>query len=183
MKLSYKPLKAAQTTAYMIGLHGGQISLMALIKLLYLADRKALVDTGYTITGDAMVSMDHGPVLMRIYDNTKSDWGNEDDPWREYISDRAGYQLSLIKSNPPTSELSKYEMEILKQIHDEYGQLSASQLRRLTHELPEWNDPHGSSSPIDPIKILEEDGKSENEIARIVNEAQQEFAINRLLSK
>ena len=45
----------------------------ALIKILYLADRKALVEReSLQIKGDAMVCMPYGPVLSRIYDDSKS---------------------------------------------------------------------------------------------------------------
>ena len=34
-----------------------------LIKLMYLADRRCLIETGFPITGDRMVSMPKGPEL------------------------------------------------------------------------------------------------------------------------
>ena len=49
-------------------IHNTPLDTIVLIKLLYLADRKALLESGYTITGDGMVSMPLGPVLSTIYD-------------------------------------------------------------------------------------------------------------------
>ena len=39
-----------------------------LIKLLYLADRAALIETGSPITGDRYVSMKFGPVLSNVFE-------------------------------------------------------------------------------------------------------------------
>ena len=71
MRFFFDINKATQAAAHLVYLQGGKINLMALIKLLYLADREALLETGYPITGDQMVSMPHGPVLSRIYDEAK----------------------------------------------------------------------------------------------------------------
>lgn len=39
------------------------MSYLRMLKLLYLADRESLKETGHTITGDRVVAMEHGPVL------------------------------------------------------------------------------------------------------------------------
>lgn len=71
MRWIYNPLKAAQAAAHLLQLHHGSMNVMVLVKLLYLADRQALVESGYPITCAAMVSMPHGPVLSQIYDAIK----------------------------------------------------------------------------------------------------------------
>src|SRR5438105_4403367 len=45
---------------------GKQMSRLRLIKLLYIADREALLETGRPITSDTIVAMKHGPVLSRF---------------------------------------------------------------------------------------------------------------------
>ena len=182
MRLSFNQKKAAQAAAHLVDLHGGQINLMALLKLLYLADRKALLEAGYPITGDEMVSMPHGPVLSRIYDSVK--WGRiDDDPWYDYITERTNYDVSLVKKDFEREELSDYEVEVLERIHKEYGHMNQFELRDLTHTLPEWNDPHGSSFPIDPAEILRAAGKSGLEIERITRTAEEIYFIDNLRSK
>ena len=176
--------KASQAAAYMVKLHGGHLNLMSLLKLLYLADRLALLETGYTITGDRMVSMPNGPVLSRIYDFAK--WGKPKDPqdesaqWYEYITERNDREVSLVKSTPEIDELSEYEMEVLKKIHDEYGHLGPFELRDLTHTLPEYQDPDGSSIPIDPVDILRLEGKANEDISRIVRTATEVLFLDNL---
>lgn len=171
--------KAAQAAAYLIQLHGGHINVMVLIKLLYLADRMALIESGFPITGDQMVSMPHGPVLSQIYDSIK--WEPEGDPWYNYISEQNHHEVSLLQQDPKTDELSKYELGILKYIHKEYGHLNQYKLRDLTHDLPEWTDPRGSSLPIDPLTILRAEGKSDAEIELLSQASEEMFHIDAFL--
>ena len=63
MRFCFDEEKTAQAAAYLLWKFGRRHNVMALMKLLYLADRKALIERGHPITGDHMVSMPHGPVL------------------------------------------------------------------------------------------------------------------------
>jgi uncharacterized phage-associated protein len=173
--------KAAQAAAYLVKLHGGRMNAMALIKLLYLADRTALVETGFPITGDKMVSMPHGPVLSQIYDSTK--WETEGDPWYTYLSEKTNHEVGLVVKELKTFELSAYEIGLLDRIHKEYGHLNQYQLRELTHDLPEWTDPNGSSYAIEPTAILRAAGKSDADIERLSQEAEEIFFLRNLLLK
>ena len=177
MKFLYNQVKAVQAAAYMVRLHGGHMDVLVLIKLLYLADRKALIDSGYPITGDSMVSMPHGPVLCGIYDSIK--WN--DSPWCDYITERSHDEVSLRIQEPDTGELSDYEAKVLETIHEHYGHMGPWDLRRLTHELPEYEDPHGSSYPIEPADILRHAGKSDHEIEILTREAEEFRTVGRLL--
>jgi|SRR2546426_4335491 len=182
MRLLFNPRKAAQAAAYLVKSKGGTINVLSLVKLLYLADRVALVESGYTITGDKMVSMPHGTVLSRVLDSI--DWeSGDDDPWRGYISERTDNAVSLADPTPEFDELSQYETEVLDRIIKEYGHLTPSQLRRLTHELPEYQDPDGSSLPIEPVTILRAVGKSEAEIRDATQDAEAFYLTSRLLKK
>jgi uncharacterized phage-associated protein len=67
MKLLFNEAKATQAAARLLKLRGGSMSYIKLMKLLYLADREALIRWGRPITTDRYVSMDNGPVLSRIY--------------------------------------------------------------------------------------------------------------------
>ena len=179
MRLFFNRRKAAQAAACLVQLHDGAINLMALIKLLYLADREVLLETGYTITGDKMVSMPHGLVLSRIYDSIK--WGKtEGDPWYEYITERDSNEVSLLNPSPERDELSDYEVGVLERIHETYGPLDRFELRDLTHTLPEWTDPEGSSYPIDPAEILRLAGKSNTEIEQFTRMAEEMYFLAHL---
>jgi uncharacterized phage-associated protein len=165
MRFVYNPRKAAQAAAYLVRLNGGQMDVMSLIKILYLSDRKSLVRRGRPITGDRMVSMPHGPVLSRIYDQIKlGSEGEQGQDWSEYLSERQGNTVALKQPDPPVDELSEFERDILREEHAQYREFSFGQLKKMTHDLPEYQDPDGSSLPIDPARILREAGWSEEEI-------------------
>lgn len=177
MRFVYNPVKAAQAAAKIIKLHGGPIDTLVLMKLLYLADREALLDSGYTITGDAMVSMPHGPVLTNILDCITCN----ERPWRDYIQERQNHLLSLEVPDPSDDELSEYEIEILERVHQLYGHLGPWQIRKLTHELPEYEDPNGSSCRIEPSDILKFAGRSQKDIETLTGEAESLYSVQRLI--
>jgi uncharacterized phage-associated protein len=174
----YNPRKGAQSAAYLVRLNGGQMDIYALIKILYLSDRKALVQRGRPITGDAMVSMPYGPVLSRIYDDSKSPEEIQNDFWRESFTARENNQVFLRQDNPPTDELSQYERDVLKETYEGYHQYNFGQLRDLVDRLPEYVDPKGSSLPIDPVTILREEGWSDEEISDARMSAREELFLN-----
>jgi uncharacterized phage-associated protein len=173
IRFLYNPKKAAQAAALLVGFNGGRMDLYALIKVLYLADRKALVDRGRPITGDKMVCMPYGPVLSQILDEAGSPEPNEF--WRQYLSSRDNNSISLQNHNSPADELSEYERDVLKDAHDRYGRYSFADLKRYTHRLPEYADPEGSSCLIDPATILREEGWTDEEIQDARKSAREEL--------
>lgn len=178
MQFLYNPKKGAQSAAYVVRLNGGCMDVYALIKILYLADRKALVQRGRSITGDAMVSMPYGPVLSRIYDDSKSPEEIQNEFWRENFTARECNQVSLKDGNPRTDELSQYERDILEETYKGYGHYNFKQLRDLVDRLPEYQDPQGSSLPIDPVLILREEGWSDEEIRDALMNAREDRFLN-----
>lgn len=56
--------KVTHMAAYFLKQGGGQMSHLKLMKLLYLADREAMRRSGFPMSGDRLVSMPHGPVLI-----------------------------------------------------------------------------------------------------------------------
>ena len=61
-------------------------------------------------------------------------------------------------------ELSTYERKVMEAVHSEYAHFKFEDLKSLTHSLPEYTDPQGSSLPIDPVIILKEMGWSDEDI-------------------
>jgi hypothetical protein len=154
---------------------------MALIKLLYLADRKALLDCGKPITGDRMVSMPKGPVLGGILDLIN--WGQKrEEPcvWLDYVSPPERYDVRLVNRDPEFDELSDRELSILDETDAKSGRIDKWSLVELTHRLPEWRDAHGSSFPIDPADILRAASRSEEEIEHVARAAEQALFLSEL---
>jgi len=174
MRFFFDERKAAQTAAYLINRHGQPISLLKLIKLLYLADRKALLETGVTITSDRFVCMRHGLVVSAIYDKTKED-GTESGPWHQYIAAKEDNLVGLACTPDSFDELSKYERDVLETIYADFGKMTPWQLRNYTHTLPEWVEPGDSSIPVDPANILRLTGRAEDDIRQLASDAEEYY--------
>ncbi len=170
MKTPFNEAKATQAAAVMLGLRGGPMSYMKLIKLLYLADRTALLRWGRSITTDSYFSMDRGPVLSRVLD-LATDGEDQGAPsiWASHIGEPSHYEVALTR-DPGRDELSDAEMHVLKDVFQKHGSLGRWELVELTHKLPEWKHPHGSAIPISVRDILKAGGKSDLEIAAIEDE-------------
>jgi len=182
LRFRFNERKAAQAAAFLLSRHGGQLNYMALIKLLYLADRAALIERGLPITGDRMVSMQHGTVLSGILNRINT--GPEDSKrfaWFDYVSPPTDYTVRLM-AEPEVDELSEYELGLLTKIDEQFGHLSQWQLRDYTHTLPEWEDPHGSSLQIEPADILRLEAFSPDDVRRIHEEAEAGWLIGRIAS-
>jgi uncharacterized phage-associated protein len=170
MSLRFDEAKATQAAALVLKMRGGRMHYLKLIKLLYLVDREALLRWGIPVTTDRYVSMDHGPVVSRIYKLI-----TEDIPkpvWAKYVSAPMGeYEVELKpNADPPTDRLSRAEEELIGEIYSQYGHQNRWNLVDYMHTLPEWQDPHGSSVPISVRQILEAGGEDEDEIRAVLRE-------------
>lgn len=162
MRFVFDERKAAHCAAYLLSLHDGHMPYIKLIKLMYLADRQSFLETGYPITGAAMVSMPKGPVLSEVYDLIT--WGEETESvWSQLVSAPSEWEVSA-RREPDLKQLSEYEVSVLNEVFAEFGRWDRSALVKYTHDLPEWRDPSGSSFPIDARVILREAGRSDEEI-------------------
>ena len=170
MRRRFNETKATQAAAHLLARRGGRMSYMKLIKLLYLADRTALLRWGRPITTDRYVSMDRGPVLSRVLDlATDGDEPGGPSIWGDHIGEPANYEVAL-KIDPGRDELSEAELAVLDEIFQAHGTKSRWELVDLMHALPEWKDPQGGAIPISLRDILKAGGKTEIEIAAIEDE-------------
>lgn len=167
LRFAYDGQKAGELAAQLLQLAGGSMPLLKLLKLMYLADRVSLIETGFPITGDSIVAMEKGPVLSNTYDRLKPAAGS-----LPFVASEPG-NVSLIEDAPTDGRLSDYELDVAQRIFREFGQMSGDKLIRYLHRAaPEWKaPPAGSSTPIDPADILRAAGKSQDEIDAIAQEA------------
>ena len=158
MLLHYRQERATQAAARLLKLRGGTMAYMKLLKMLYPADRKALLEHGRPITYDRFVSMDHGPVLSQTYDLIVAEEAPEGHSyWRQYISEPSNYEVSLVK-DAPNGALSRAQEGILESVFAEFGSMNRWKLVEFCHTLPEWVDPKGSSIPIALSDVLRAGG-------------------------
>ncbi len=171
MGLMFDERKATEAASLFLMLRGRRMHYMKLIKLLYLADREALLRWGIPITTDTYVSMDHGPVVSTIYDLIRR--RVEGLTWAEYISAPMGdrdKEVELIK-DVKLSRLSRAEEQLIHEVFEHYGSWNRYALRDyVLHKLPEWQDPEGTSIPITIADILKAGGEDEEEIAAVERE-------------
>ncbi len=139
---------------------------MKLIKLLYLADRAALLEWGRPITGDTHVSMKHGPVLSNTLNLIKERGGSV---WNRLISEPTDHEV-ILNGDAEMGSLSQVQAELLARVFERYGHLDQWELVKLLHKLPEWKDPGKSMFPITPEDILRAENWSEEDIKEALEE-------------
>ena len=157
IKFKFNERTAVQAAARMIQHSGGEMNYLALMKLLYLADREALLRFGRPITGDRVVAMKHGPVLSRVYDlvSQKKQEAPESQ-WHKFIPRPNAYVFTVRFSGvPDTGELSQAELALIDEIYAKFRGWDEWGLVDYTHKLPEWRDPKDSSVPISFEEILQ----------------------------
>jgi uncharacterized phage-associated protein len=169
MRTRYREAKATQAAARLLRLRGGRMSHLKLIKLLYLVDREAYVRWGRPVTYDSYYSMPHGPVLSFTLDRINEPEENEGSYWSRVIDRKHDHEVSLRSMEIPRDSLSPAEEALIDDVYSRFGRMNRWELRDFTHTLPEWEDPRGSSAPIDPASILRSEGFSEEEIQEIAS--------------
>jgi uncharacterized phage-associated protein len=111
------------------------MSKMKLLKLLWLTDRYAMRNFGYSVTRDDYYAMQHGPVGTVAKDILDRETSSE-------YAERYIEVLSTvdIKSAAPTDfdEFSETDLSTLRVVNSVYGKMTPAQLRMYTHKFPEW---------------------------------------------
>ncbi|WP_171680315.1 Panacea domain-containing protein [Pelistega suis] len=184
--LLFQEQKAAQVAAFLIHKANNKLEILKLIKLMYLAERESLRLFGETITGDAFVSMPHGPVLSMTYDCINGNTKHKAGGWNDWIADKENHFVALkdpnMLRNPEEDllALSESDLETLDKTWQEFGHYGAWELRNKTHDglCPEWEDPKGSSRPIRIEKLLKILNYNEAQIKGIVNNMRDQAEIN-----
>ena len=155
-----------------------RMSYLRLLKLLYIADREALRETGRPIVGTRPVAMKHGPVLSEVLDLVKGEHWDEA-TWSQFIR-KDGYEVEL-ESDPGVLSLSRYEIGVLTGVVEENRDTDDWQLVEKTHAFQEWqrNYQDGTSTPIPLADIVEAVGRATDR-DEILQDAEQTKELRRL---
>ena len=181
MMLLFNEAKATQAAARLLTLRGGTMSYVKLIKLLYLADREALIRWGRPITTDRYVSLDNGPVVSRMYELIRGEPPqNAFRIWRKFISDPEDYEVRLL-GDPGSRELSRPEQQLIDEVFTQHGRQNRWKVVDFTRSLPEWTNPNGGALPIEYRDILKAAHKTEDEIAVIEEALESAALVERIL--
>jgi uncharacterized phage-associated protein len=125
---------------------------MRLIKLLYLADRENLRQSGRTMTGDRVVAMKKGPVLSGMLDLIKGQ-GVGSEIWQKFF--RTVHYRVEMRENPGLSELSRFEVELLELVSRQHEDCDEWDLVEKPHEFEEWRKHFQEGTSVDiPLESL-----------------------------
>ena len=170
--------KTLQASALILHLHDRKVGIMRLLKILYIADRELLAETGSTLTGDHAYAMKKGPVLSAVYDLAKMQ-SSHSAAWDSFIQ-KTGYFLSL-KSDPGRGKLSKAESEKIHKICEKYCEFDDCDLSEVTHGFAEWERAFDHSHPDSSNRMSWEDALSAQGKDELIEEIKSEVAEKRLI--
>jgi uncharacterized phage-associated protein len=139
-----------------------RMSRLRLLKLLYIADRECLKETGRPIIGHRVVAMDHGPLHSAVYDLIKGQRSDEN-LWSSFIRNTDHRDLVLC-ADPGAARMSRYELAKLEDVSARFAEQDDFSLSLRTHEFDEWkkNFHPGTSTPIPLRDIIAAVGRSED---------------------
>jgi uncharacterized phage-associated protein len=134
--ITFSPDKAVQAAAELLRTEPArQMSYLRLLKLLYLAERRSLKESGAPILGGKFVAMKNGPLHSEVYDLIKGDHPQQA-RWAEHIR-KQGYHVQL-EQDPGVKQLSRFEIQILREVADHWKDQDDWELAESTHSFPEW---------------------------------------------
>lgn len=175
---TFNTRKATQAAAIILRELGGTVDYYPLLKLLYIADRNSLRDTGAPITGARPVAMRQGPLPSEVYACVTGDHG-DCEFWNAHIQ-KQGYAMT-VRTDPGTDQLCKYEIAALKQVAQKFGHLHPAEIGKITHRYAEYrNHPVQVGRKFIPIRdVLDAVGRSE-QADEIIRDAKDSAAIRRM---
>jgi uncharacterized phage-associated protein len=185
LKELFNEKKAAQVAAFFLIQAKTPLEILKLMKLMYLAERRSYELYGEGITGDRLVSMEHGPVLSITLNHMNGSRNSGVDGWETWVADRAEHNLSLTHDKRHVTvddllELSDADVVILEETWKQFGRMSKYEVRDYTHEggCPEWQDPDGSSIAIKPEDLFKALKFSSEQSTAYLGRMRQQAAIN-----
>lgn len=113
---------------------------MKAYKLIWLADRFHLRQTGRTITGDIYYAMPHGIVpsdAKCILEGTKTKLVNPKGYSSKYIERMDGHQFKAL-ADADLMMFSDSDQDALDKVYSFYGHLDGKRLSKMSHKYPEW---------------------------------------------
>lgn len=170
--------KATEAAALLMGMHGGRMSRIKLLKLLYLSDRKAFEMWERPITFDIYYSMPNGQVLSGVLDliNNKI----IEPLWKKHIRQADEISVELIGKQIKVQKLSRAEIRLLEDIYSEFGHWNRFDLGKYTKGLPEYKAT--TSSKLTKIDELLEYIFGEEDAKRVEKKLEEKAYLEKALS-
>lgn len=178
--------KTIEAIGYLLAKDGGSMNYTKMLKILYIIDRESMRNRGFPLTYDTYVSMTHGPVLSKTYDEIKSTTVDGSDiscGWNSNLhrSNTSKYDVSWVGDAPSIGLLSASDLSIADKVWEEFGGFNHWQLIDIVHEFEEWEDPGETSVPISYERILVNVGYDEEEAEEISTEISEASSMEAIL--
>lgn len=114
-----------------------RMSRLRLLKLLYIADRRSIKETGFPIIGSKLVAMKDGPLHNEVYDLIKGNHIREPE-WAAHFQNFGGRDVGM-RDEPGVDELSDYDVAMLGKVSEDHATMTDWDVAELTHTFDEWN--------------------------------------------
>jgi uncharacterized phage-associated protein len=173
--------KAAQIAAFFAHRQGGNINLLKLVKLIYLANRASMEKFDHPMFHDYMVSMDHGPVDSALLNYINGTARENIEDWEEFITARANYNVGLRKKikTKDLDELSDSEIAILEGLWEKFSKHDQWDMVKYTHRYcAEWENPRGTSKEIPYERVFKTLGKKHSDELALAVERRRQIDMN-----
>ncbi|MCL2823990.1 MAG: Panacea domain-containing protein [Polyangiaceae bacterium] len=168
----FNPDKATDAVALLVKLAGGRLNKVAAVKLLYFAEREAIMEEGHTITHASFYSFPHGPAAGEVLDLV--DRRTHHERWSSFLHN-ANSNIELARKTS-LETLCRFDVDVVRKQWDAHRDALdpvryPTSLVAFSRTLPEWQEP-GSRLRI-PIRrrdLLVISGRSIAEIELIEQE-------------
>lgn len=187
MAMPINECKVANMASYfLLKTESGTMSHLKLMKLLYLSDRECFRCHGFSMSGDRMVSMKHGPVLSQTLNLINGFQPSEPDGWDSMISAKENHQVAVrpgVKLED-LGKLSRADKEIMDSVWEKFESVDQWKLVEYTHKnCSEWQDPGDSSAPIEFDTLFNALGFDELQIEALKSQIEEQEAIESFFLK
>ena len=164
----FKEHKTTQIAVLLAKYSGGKIDLYKLIKLIYLIDRESLKRRGHPVTFDRPYNLPLGPTPSHTYHLIWNPWDGE--YWSRSFSLPKKNIIRLLNNDIGDGELSQFEMNLIREIYEEFENKPFNELKKYVHSLPEFDDPGHSSAPMEWDRLLKAVGWTGDDLVAIRKE-------------
>jgi len=147
--LQFNEKRAGNAAAFFFHKAGEPLLLLKLLKLLYLAERESLRRYGEPMLGETFVSAPFGPMPLTAWMNISTEDGPD-------LTDWIGIPYKIQSPEKELLELSNGDIEILENVWDQFGKMTALELVKYTcsEACPEWEGGYDSIRPISLGRML-----------------------------
>lgn len=180
--LIFDERKAAQAAGRLLARHGKPMPERTLAALLYLLDRRGLIETGCPTTGDRWTASRGGPVPVRMSALINAGTLSADSEWRDYVAAPVNRAVCWA-GRDDDGDLSGYDRDLLDELHDEFAARDEADICDYMRSLPEWRDADESAEELDPVRIMRAAGLTEREIGGAMEEAAAHASLLALLDR